>query len=346
MIFRKRIIVYLLILAVIAGCIRNQKQDNETASSEMADSISTNPDELSSRIRKDPMNAGLYKERAEFYLKKERYNEALKDITTSIEIDSAQPDYFVTLAGICLEMGKIQPSIEALDKAILLKPDDVQALLKSVEICVVIRDYKKAVAYLDKVMKLDEFQPKAYFFRGVVLLENGDTLHSIRNFQKAIDVDQDYFDAHLQLGLLYADKKNKLAVEYFNNALNLDPDNTEVNYYLALFYQETGEYEKALSIYETLLKLNPGFYFALYNMGYINLVYLKDFSKAVDYFTRSIELNPEYTDAWYNRGFAYELMKDIENSRKDYKKALELSPNYEKAIDGLNRIEEYLSKGK
>lgn len=342
--FLNRFIIYLAFLSLIAGCNQNSRKEVEKAKGESADSTGSGLDELTSLIMKDSLNATLYRDRAELYRKSEKYNEALKDISTSIEIDSTRPDYFVTLADIYLNMGKIQPSVEALDKATSLNANNIPALLKLAEIYVVVRDYKKAVEYIDKVMKLDESQPKAYFFRGIVLLENGDTLHSIRNFQKAIDVDQDYFDAHLQLGLLYADKKNKLAVDYFNNALNIKPDNTDVSYYLAIYYQETGGYNEAIKIYEGLLLKDPKFYYALYNIGYINLVYLKDYNIAIDYFTKVIELKPEYTDAWYNRGFAYELQKDAENSRKDYMKALELTPNYEKAIDGLNRIDEYVSK--
>ena len=63
--------------------------------------------------------------------------------------------------------------------------------------------------------------------------------------------------------------------------------------------------------------------------------------KLINY-KKTIEINPEYIDAVYNRGFAYELLKDIKNSQMDYNRALELSPNYELAIEGLNRIEDYL----
>ena len=74
----------------------------------------------------------------------------------------------------------------------------------------------------------------------------------------------------------------------------------------------------------------------------MNLVYLQEFESAIVNFTQAIAINPEYADAYYNRGFAYELLKDIDNSKKDYLKTLELSPNYEKAIDGLNRIEDFI----
>ena len=70
---------------------------------------------------------------------------------------------------------------------------------------------------------------------------------------------------------------------------------------------------------------------------------LEEFEAAVDYFTRTIEMNHEYVEAYYNRGFAYELLKDVENSRRDYEKVLELYPNYELAIDGLNRISEFVA---
>ena len=239
-------------------------------------------------------------------------------------------------------MGKLQKTVEALEKAVSLDSENTDAYLKLAEMSIVIRDYQKALGYIDKALRVDDLNAKGYMLRGVVLMETGDTIRGIRNFQKAIDVKQDYLEAHVQLGTLYALKKSDLAIDYFNNALNIDPANIDVRYSLGMYYQETGRYEKAIQSYEFLLEQDPSFYIADFNIGYIYLVYLKDFKSAVDYFTRTIDLNPEYTEAYYNRGFAYELLKDPENSRKDYEKVLELHPNYEKAIEGMNRITEYL----
>jgi tetratricopeptide (TPR) repeat protein len=154
-------------------------------------------------------------------------------------------------------------------------------------------------------------------------------------------VNPNYFEAYVQLGTLYALKKKDLAIDYFNAALNLESDNTEVLYSLGMYYQEAGKYEKAIQSYTTILDREPDFYIAPYNIGYIYLVYLKDFERAIDYFTQTLSINPEYVEAYYNRGFAYELLKDADRSWNDYKKTLELYPNYEKAIEGLNRIDAY-----
>jgi len=341
-----KIIQYTFVLIfslLIFSCNQNNKvKDTETNQADtltLLDQI----DELNRGVGQDPSNADLYLLRAKLYYENEEYNQAMNDIANALEIDSTNAEYFITLSDIYVGLGKIPEALGALEEANRMDSENTSALTKLAELYIIFRDYKKALDYIDNAIKINEIEPKPYFLRGIVLLENSDTLKGIRNFQKAIDVDNDFFDAHLQLGMLYAGRKNKLAVDYLNNALNIDPGNKEVTYYLALFYQETNNYDKAIQFYNAILDDDPDFYFALYNIGFINLVYLKDFETAIDYFTQTVDINSEYADAYYNRGFAYELLKDVDNSRSDYNKALEFNPNYEKAVEGLNRIEDYLS---
>lgn len=305
-------------------------------------SILAKLDALNAKISSNPDNPEFYQERAIFYNEQEEFTQAFKDITSALEIDSTISKYHVTLSDAYLGLGKLQKTIQSLEKAIALDPENTEAYLKMAEMSLVVRDYKKTLAYIDKALQVDELESKGYLLRGVVMIENGDTLRGVRNFQKAIDVNQDYFEAHLQLGILYADKKSDLAIDYFNNALNIKPGNIDVMYFLAMYYQETENYEKAIQMYNSMLDIDPGFYIAFYNIGYINLVYNNDFPTAIEYFTKAIDIKPDYAEAYYNRGFAYELMKDVENSQKDYQKTLEVHPNYELAIDGLNRIDNYL----
>jgi len=208
---------------------------------------------LNEKIRADSLNSELFHLRAQLYYNNEEYNTALTDIGNALEIDSTNAEYYITLSDIFVGLGEMPRAIEALDLANRLDTESTNALIKLAELHIIFRDYKKALNYIDQALKIDELVPKAYYLRGISLLENGDTIKGIRNFQKAIDVDNNYFDAHLQLGMLYAGKKNKLAVDYLNNALNIDPDNTEVTYYLALYYQEIGEYDKAIQSYNSIL---------------------------------------------------------------------------------------------
>ena len=340
-----KIFVLLLIFGLLSGCqLVNEKQQSTTVNG-IENKVIAGLDELNNKIRNDSLNPDLYHERSKFYLENNELNGALKDLLTALQLDSNYAGYYVTISDVYLAMGKLQKTVESLERAIELDNKHVDAYLKLAEISMVIHDYKKALAYIDLALKTDDLAAKGYLLRGVVMIENGDTLRAVRNFQKAIDVQQNYIDAHLQLAILYASEKNDIAIDYFNNALNIEPSNIDIMYYLAMYYQETGRFDKAIQAYNSILDLDPGFFLARYNIGYINLVYFEKFEEAINDFTETIRINPEYPEAWYNRGLSYELLKNVEYSRKDYEKTLELSANYQKAIDGLNRIDQYLEEG-
>jgi tetratricopeptide (TPR) repeat protein len=331
-----------VIILLSLKCGQQSGSAKTDISSGNTDTVASPIESLNQEIIENPEKSELFNERAKIHIGNKDFNAAIKDITNAIELDSLNPEYYCTHASIFLETGNMQKSLKALEKALEIDKYNKSALLMMAEIEIILRDYRKALANIDKVITLDENEPKAYFLRGLSFLENGDTLHSLRNFQKAIDINQDYFEAHLQLGLLYADEGNQLAIDYFNNALNIEPGNADIMFYLAMFYQETEDFDNAIKQYNSILQADPRFYHAYYNLGYINLVYLKDFNQAIQYFTSAIEINTDFAEAYYNRGFSYELLHDIDRSKTDYEKTLELSPNYQKAIEGLNRIEEFI----
>jgi len=133
--------------------------------------------------------------------------------------------------------------------------------------------------------------------------------------------------------------KNPLAVGYLQTATLIDPNRGEAYYLLGMAYQEQENIPRAVETYEKLLVISPDFKEAHYNLGYINLVYINDFDAAIRYFTQAAALDPMYTDAFFNRGYSYELLGDYDHARKDYQKALELFPNYDRSILGLNRLD-------
>jgi len=92
-------------------------------------------------------------------------------------------------------------------------------------------------------------------------------------------------------------------------------------------------------LYFDIIKKDPNYKFAYYNLGYIHLVYLEVYTESVKYFTKAIAIDPNYVEAYYNRGYAYELRGDITNARMDYEMALQLRTNYPLAIEGLNRLD-------
>lgn len=95
---------------------------------------------------------------------------------------------------------------------------------------------------------------------------------------------------------------------------------------------------EALWAYDELLRHHPSSAVAFYNKGYIYLGLLSEPEQAVNAFTEAVRLNPEYYQAYNNRGVALEGLGKTDQADLDYRKALELSPNFQPAIEGLNRL--------
>lgn len=132
--------------------------------------------------------------------------------------------------------------------------------------------------------------------------------------------------------------KDKLAVTYYNNALNLKPKSVEAYYGLAMFYQETGDLNRALENYATILSIDANYKNAHYNIGYIHFQYLKNYNEALKHFDNAVKSDASYYQAVYMRGLCYETLGDIQRAKGEYTRALQINPGYQMALDGMNCV--------
>jgi len=318
------------------SCVNKSNKDKTNENSE---NPKTELAILNEKIINDSTDANLFDQRALLFLQENKINEALHDINIALQIDNSNSDFFITLSDIYLKMGEAVKCNNALNKAISLDKENLNAILKSAELNFIVKNYKKTFELLNNAIKLDEYNPMAYYIKGYTYLELYDTSRAIENFQIAANQKQDYYEAYLQLGVLFLSKNDIRTIGYYENALNVNPQSIEALYGIAMYYQKNKEYQKALDKYTDILKIDSNNTLACYNTGYIYLVYLNEFEKAIMYFSDAIDISPAYTDAYYNRGFCYELLNDFVNARDDFQKTLELVTNHKKAIEGLNRID-------
>ena len=335
-------IYYVWLLAIVFSffyACNNGKIENKEVADKQLDATPENLKALNEKIKLNPKDGELFNQRAGIYLQLNNIDSAFRDINNALMIDSTSANFLSTLSDVYMAAGMAQNALAALDKALLFEPENINALLKKAELHLYFEQYGKTLELTEKAIKIDNVNPKAYFIRGMTFKLKGDTANAIKNIQKTVEQDQEYYNAYIQLGLLYAAKHNKLAVEYYNDALNIDPKSIEAFYGLGMYYQENGFLNEALSAYTNLLSIDSTNKNAYFNMGYIHLVELKMYREGIKYFNKAIKFALDYYEAYYNRGYCYELLGDILNARNDYKKALEIKNNYEMAIEGLNRID-------
>ena len=335
----RTIVLSLSILLALCGgssCKRQQAADRYQG-------MDTTLVRLYRQLEKHPNNAGLHMELSNYYKERLLLDSALNHALISIRLDSNNAARYVQLSDIYLAMRETDLCEEVLEKAIRLDKNNGEAYLKLAELHFLFRRYEEADDVISKVLEMNDYNPKAHFIQGWILREQGDTTAAIRQYMKAVEQNSTYFEAYEELAHLYHVRHLPLAVEHYKNALRIKPDDIQTQYNLAMFYQETGDNEKALDQYRHILLTNPDNRFVLHNMGWIYLTRLNDYGEAIRYFTRAIEQDTTYLEAVYNRGLAFEYQGDLQSARQDYAYTLHLDAKYEPAIEGLNRLD---SKGK
>jgi len=293
---------------------------------------------LNKKILESPSDANLYNERAKIYLQFKQLEDAINDAKRAIRIDSTNAAYYLTEADVFFAANETRNAKDVLEMVVKKFPENTDGLLKLGELFYFVKQYENAFAKINAALKINQNLAKGYYLKGNIYKEIGDTAKAISSLETAIEQDNKNAGIFLDLGLIYGAKKNPLAFEYYDNAINLNPTNSEALYAKAKLFQDINQIKDAVAIYERILKTNPSHYFSLYNLGAIEFGINKNPKKALEYFTNAITVNPKYTEAYFARGVCYQELKDNNNASADYRMCLQLTPNYEPAIEGLNSL--------
>lgn len=302
------------------------------------DTLSTTLNLLNSQIENDPENPNLLYERSKLFYNQKLLDKAMDDITKALSIDSNQSIFYLHYSDVLYAVNKISEAKKAIEKSLQLDPKSRDANAKMGELHYYLKDYSVAFKYLDEALRIDPYYAKVYFIKGMCFKENGDTTLAISSFRTCIEQDPDYFHAYMQLGNIMADQDNPMAIDYYTNALRVNGTMIEAYYGLAFFYQEHGQPDKAIEVYNDLLDIDPRNAPTKHNIGYTYLFKLNDPGKAIPYFTDALLDDQKMVNAYYHRGYAYEKTGKRDLAIKDYKKAVELAPEFDLPNERLRKL--------
>ena len=327
-------------MLVLSACHNNPpKVDPEKDETEVGvDSLRDPLDLLSDSIAMDGNRVELYLRRAQLYVEREQIGQAMIDVNQAIQIDPKNVDALLLLSDLYYLLGDEANITAALNKALEIAPYDTRPMVKLAELNLLRQNYNLAFGYIDNALKVNTYNPRAYFVRGMTYLAKQDTVSAMKNFMISREQDASFYDPQREICAIYRAQDNPLTESFMRSMMSNFPERPIVRYDLALFLQENGNPEEALAHYDTLLMLQPSNSRLLFNKGYVYFVYLGDNEKALSYFNQSLESDPSYVDALYNKGHVYEQMGNYAQAKMIYKQVLSAYPDYQLAIDGMNRV--------
>ena len=148
-----------------------------------------------------------------------------------------------------------------------------------------------------------------------------------------------------------ADEKLEEAVDVFELALRIEPNNVETLMKLGYTRFHLDDHSEALKVYDKILDIdvtNP----EAWNLKGLVHYEQKNYSKALDSVEKAIESDPTYGMAWYNKACFLSLLNQVPESLESLKRSIEIDvKNARKSIrdkdftnvrieEGFKRIQE------
>ena len=197
-------------------------------------------------------------------------------------------------------------------------------------------NFEQAILQYNIAIELDPDFFEAFARKGEALIHVGNYTEALESFDKALYIKNDSAEIWLIRGytLSELDRYNE-ALESYNESIRLNNSNKKAWYDKANTLGILGNYEEALQSYDIALSIDRNYSKAWYNRGKY-LQKIGKYEEALSSYYNATLINPNYTKAWYNHG-------DTLSRLGRYQEALD---SYSNAINSdSNDIKSYIGKG-
>ncbi|KMQ50351.1 TPR Domain containing protein [Chitinispirillum alkaliphilum] len=294
--------------------------------------------------------------------------EAISDAKEAIKLNPSDPDGYILLISMLKQSGRSNEAYDEIQRAFYVVGNDYRLFSLRARLYIDTEDYASACKDLLTAEKLGADTDDIYFHLGYCLTFLGDTDKAIDYYSKALEKSPVHQFARLNRADLYAKNgseekfleeyerlrelypkfiepdyrtgihffnKNDLvkAEEYFNRALDIDPDHLSSLQYRGCIRQKLSKLPGAQKDFEHALKVAPKDHYSMNELANVILDTEAHFQRALELAESAILLSENTPDYWDTKGDIFlKLDKKIE-ALSSFHKALSLIPEEEKKGD-------------
>ena len=345
----------LFISFFIIGCSSNNNDKSIVVENKPPNVNSNQSNELykiDKEIISNPKSPNVYLKRALYHQNKRNFSSALEDINRALSITPDLSFLKYHKASILYELAVFKQDVSLIDESkiyldncIKEDPEIISARLLRAKIFLFEKKTEEAIKLTNQVLKIDKRIAEAYFIKGMVYHFLGNSNLASSSYQTAIEVDPNYFDAYIHLGMLSESLENDIAIDYYNSAIEINSSSIEAHRNKALYYHFNENYSEARKAFKFIVQIDSNFeetYFNIgntflgeYNISNNNLI----LDSALMYYQKATSINSFYVQAIHNIGICYEIKNDIIKAKNCYVKAIEIDNNYSPSLKALNSLD-------
>jgi tetratricopeptide (TPR) repeat protein len=327
---------YLLILILGAFLIACNSNDTSSVTPKKKEN-------LDSLIKIYPDSIPLLVKRGNQFIDKYKFQDALADGAKAFRLDSNNLDARFLYANAL--NNRAERTIADVDQAkrhflylIKRQPGNKKIYVSLASTYTQQGDFEKSFRYINEALRIDPKYRDAYVMKGTNYMTLGNKKLAISSYETAVQQDPKFFEGYLALAYIYSDENNPLAIEYFKTAASIKPTSIDALYGIAYSLQQQRKFDDALRAYREILQVDPKFYLALFNEGYIKQFEQQQIDSAIYYYLSAIDLQPKFVKGWHNLGICYASQGQRIEALQAFGEALKHNPDFEPSRIEANKI--------
>jgi Tfp pilus assembly protein PilF len=296
---------------------------------------------LNDAVLSDPDNPELYFRRGNYFLDQKEGEQAYKDAVRAIYLDSTQGRFWLLKSKALYTLPNVKLAMEAAKKAEALKLETPDLLVQIGEMHFVLKEYAMAIKYMDRAIKIAKYEPKAYFYKGLIFSELKDSAKAVSSLQTAIELSPEFVDAYNKLAVLYFDqKKYDMAKQYLESGLRFRPKDAFLHYNMGLYFDYTQKPDSAVTWLKRAIFFEPSLYSAHFKLGKYEFD-ARRYSNSIDHFEAAKSYAPKQADVLFFLGSAYAYTGKRDEARKNFDAVIANKMGYEdRASEQLKKLKE------
>jgi tetratricopeptide (TPR) repeat protein len=194
----------------------------------------------------------------------------------------------------------------------------------------------------EKALQLKQDYPSAHINMGATLVRQKKLEAALEHFAEAARIRKKFPEAHYSMGtVLVLLGRNDEAQDHYEKALAINPDYADAHLKLADILDQKGRQQEAIAHYKEALRVNPQYLQAHNNLG-VTLASQGKLEEAMGHFTRVLQIRPKDAEAHFNMGNVKANQGRYKEAAVYFSKALRLNPKDRQAHQNLKKVQQMM----
>lgn len=200
-----------------------------------------------------------YMESGQRYMQKGKFEEAQLQFRNAVKATPRDPEVYFHLAKSSLALQQWAMAARALDSAIVLKPDYVDARVLLGQLYIAGREFDKAEEQAQAILKADPNSIPGHRLLGDTYVGRPDLAKAESSFKRILEIDPKASFAYVNLAQVeMSTNRRESAEEHLRRAIHDDPGLADAYFYLSTLYGMQGQLPQAQQLLQQGIQSNSG----------------------------------------------------------------------------------------